>query len=85
MGRENSTGWWLNKNAITDNVGKRIKETGIKDEKMLQALDKIGESAFEFDIEASKGCPGLWSHTSVRKDKMDIFPQVEMVQMIISL
>jgi N-acetyl-anhydromuramyl-L-alanine amidase AmpD len=29
--------------------------------------------------------PGIWSHTTVRLDKSDIFPQKEMVQMIYGL
>jgi len=29
--------------------------------------------------------PGIWSHTTVRKDKFDIFPQKELVELIKSL
>jgi len=29
--------------------------------------------------------PGIWSHTTVRKDKIDIFPQKELVDLVYSL
>lgn len=29
--------------------------------------------------------PGIWSHTTVRKDKIDIFPQKELVELVYSL
>jgi len=29
--------------------------------------------------------PGIWSHTTVRKDKVDIFPQKEIVELVNSL
>lgn len=29
--------------------------------------------------------PGIWSHTTVRKDKVDIFPQKEVVELVQSL
>lgn len=29
--------------------------------------------------------PGIWSHTTVRKDKVDIFPQAELVELISKL
>jgi hypothetical protein len=76
---------WLNKNGFTDNTGKRLKESGEINEKTSQALLKVGKSAFELDLDAGKGSPGLWSHSNVRKDKLDIFPQKEIIQMIISL
>jgi len=33
----------------------------------------------------SKLPPGIWSHTTVRKDKVDIFPQKELVDLVYSL
>ncbi len=38
--------------------------------------------AFEFKNEALKGASGIWSHTSVRKDKTDMYPHPQLVQMI---
>ncbi len=31
---------------------------------------------------AMKGSPGIWSHSSFRKDKSDCFPQKELIQII---
>ncbi len=39
-------------------------------------------SIFNFSEEAVGGKPGLWSHTSYRKDKSDIHPQPEMIEML---
>ena len=42
--------------------------------------------AFEFKEEACKGnVKGLLTHTNVRKDKMDIFPQPELIDMLLDL
>ena len=41
------------------------------------------KDAFEFNGDAYYGrVKGLWSHTSVRKDKFDVFPQKELVDML---
>lgn len=37
---------------------------------------------FNFSQEAINGKPGVWSHTSYRKDKSDIHPQPEMIDML---
>lgn len=43
-------------------------------------------NAFEFDNKAYNASEyGMWSHTSVRKDKFDCFPQPELVNMIKSI
>ncbi len=42
-----------------------------------------GAKAFEFNEDAYNAKQfGLWSHTSVRKDKFDCFPQEELVNML---
>jgi hypothetical protein len=41
--------------------------------------------AFELKDEAMKGNPGLWTHSNVRKDKTDCFPQPELISLIQSL
>ena len=44
------------------------------------------KDAFEFNKDAYYGkVKGLWTHTNVRKDKFDCFPQQELVDMLISL
>jgi hypothetical protein len=45
-----------------------------------------GISAFDIvDTEMCKKIKGLWSHTNLTKTKFDIFPQEEMVDMLLSL
>ena len=41
--------------------------------------------AFELKEDASTGSPGLWTHSNVRKDKSDCFPQPELIDLILSL
>ena len=53
----------------------------------LPALIKEkGADAFEFNEDAYYGrVKGLWTHTNTRKDKVDMFPQQELMDMLISL
>ena len=53
----------------------------------LPALIKEkGADAFEFNEDAYYGrIKGLWTHTNTRKDKTDMFPQPELMDMLISL
>ncbi len=45
-----------------------------------------GAKAFEFNEDAYYGkVKGLWTHTNTRKDKSDMFPQPELLDMLISL
>lgn len=45
-----------------------------------------GVDAFDFfDINYVTKNPGLWNHTNVRKDKVDMFPQQELLDMLLSL
>ncbi len=42
--------------------------------------------AFNFmDIRFVEQNPGLWNHTNVRRDKFDMFPQQELIDMLLSL
>jgi hypothetical protein len=42
--------------------------------------------AFDFfDVAHVTKTPGLWNHTNVRKDKTDMFPQPELIDMLLSL
>jgi N-acetyl-anhydromuramyl-L-alanine amidase AmpD len=43
------------------------------------------EDMWDVSPRALNGTPGLWSHTSYRKDKSDIHPQKEMVAMLKNL
>ena len=53
----------------------------------LPALVKEhGADAFEFNEDAYYGkVKGLWTHTNTRKDKVDMFPQQELMDMLVSL
>jgi N-acetyl-anhydromuramyl-L-alanine amidase AmpD len=44
-----------------------------------------GDRIFDICPEALRGEPGLYTHTSVRPDKTDCFPQPELIQMLRSL
>jgi len=45
-----------------------------------------GAQGFEFNEEAYYGrIKGLWTHTNTRKDKFDMFPQQELLDMLLSL
>lgn len=49
-------------------------------------IRRLGAEAFDFfdpkHVEQNKG---LWSHTNVRRDKFDMFPQQELIDMLLSL
>jgi peptidoglycan hydrolase-like protein with peptidoglycan-binding domain len=53
----------------------------------LPALVKQkGADAFEFNEDAYFGkIKGVWTHTNTRKDKFDMFPQQELLDMLVSL
>lgn len=42
-------------------------------------------TAFDVKDDALKGKPGLWTHSNVRRDKTDCFPQPELIDLILSL
>lgn len=45
-----------------------------------------GADAFEFNEDAYYGkVKGIWTHTNTRKDKFDMFPQQELLDMLMSL
>ena len=60
---------------------------GIDVREGLPALVKsIGADAFEYIEEVRAGkLKGVWTHTNVRKDKVDMFPQPELMDMLVSL
>ena len=45
----------------------------------------VGTSMFEINARAFRGQPGIWSHTSVRRDKTDIYPHPKIISMLSSL
>lgn len=49
-------------------------------------IKKNGADAFEFNDDAYYGrVKGLWTHTNTRKDKVDMFPQNELMDMLVGL
>ena len=55
-------------------------------EGLPKLIKQNGEKAFDFSNEAYKGnVKGLLTHTNVRKDKFDMFPQQELLDMLVSL
>jgi hypothetical protein len=49
-------------------------------------VKQYGAKAFEFNKDAYYGkIKGLWTHTNTRKDKFDMFPQSELLDMLVSL
>lgn len=55
-------------------------------EGLPKQIRKRGAGAFEFNKEVLAGrFKGLWTHTNVRMDKSDMFPQRELMDMLVSL
>lgn len=51
-----------------------------------ERIRQSGADAFDiFDPKMCEDRPGLWTHTNVRKDKVDMFPQQELIDMLLSL
>ena len=53
---------------------------------LIQEVKKYGAKGFEFNEDAFYGkTKGMWTHTNTRKDKFDMFPQQELLDMLVSL
>ena len=53
---------------------------------LIPLIKQKGADAFDvFDPTLVEKTKGLWSHTNVRKDKVDMFPQQELLDMLLSL
>lgn len=51
-----------------------------------ELVKQKGADAFEWNEDAYYGkVKGLWTHTNTRKDKFDMFPQQELLDMLVSL
>lgn len=69
---------WIYAVAERDNIDPRVG--------LQQWIKQEGPKAFEFKPEALQGkVKGLLTHTNVRKDKFDMFPQQELLDMILSI
>lgn len=53
---------------------------------LISEIKKNGAAAFEFNEDAYFGrIKGMWTHTNTRKDKTDMFPQQNLIDMLLSL
>ena len=53
---------------------------------LITEIKKKGVKGFEFNSDAYYGkIKGMWTHTNTRKDKSDMFPQQELIDMLLSL
>lgn len=53
---------------------------------LYEWIKKEGQNAFEYHADACNGkVKGLLSHANIRKDKYDVHPQSELIDMILSL
>lgn len=53
---------------------------------LVAEIRKNGAGAFEFNDEAYNGrIKGMWAHANTRKDKFDLFPQPNLMDMLLSL
>ena len=53
---------------------------------LIQEIKSKGAAGFEFNEDAYYGrVKGMWTHTNTRKDKVDMFPQPELIDMLLSL
>ena len=53
---------------------------------LVAEIKQQGAKAFEFNEDAYNGkIKGMWTHTNTRKDKFDLFPQPNLIDMLLSL
>lgn len=53
---------------------------------LVTEIKKKGVQAFEYHTDAYNGkIKGMWTHANIRKDKFDLFPQPELIDMLLSL
>ena len=53
---------------------------------LIEEIKKSGVKGFDFNPNAFNGkVKGMWTHTNTRKDKFDMFPQQELIDMLLSL
>jgi hypothetical protein len=76
---------WLRTNGFVGLDGRPLAVDGVDGPNTRHALAQVGTSAFEFNSAAFSGAPGLWTHTNVRPDKSDCYPDPLLKQMILSL
>lgn len=48
----------------------------------LHQFVSMKENMFDFNAAALKGTPGVWSHSSVRTDKFDVYPHPQLIELL---
>jgi hypothetical protein len=80
---------WLNLHGYLGANGKELVEDGLLGGNTDYAIDSYTEDqdgdAFTLNKQALVGAEGIWTHTNVRKDKFDLCPQPQIIEMISSL
>ena len=80
---------WLNLHGYLGANGKELVEDGLVGGNTDYAIDSYTEDqhgdAFILNKQALVGAEGIWTHTNVRKDKFDLCPQPQIIEMISSL
>jgi hypothetical protein len=83
--------WHKYSDAQIESLDKWIRWIGERDGIDIRAglpalVKEKGAAAFEWNENAYYGkVKGLWTHTNTRKDKTDMFPQQELLDLLISL
>jgi len=53
---------------------------------LVAEIKQKGAQAFEYNAQAYNGkIKGMWTHGNIRKDKFDLFPQPNLIDMLLSL
>lgn len=53
---------------------------------LIEEIKKFGVDAFDkVDVKLCENTPGMWLHTNVQAGKVDLFPQAELVDMLLSI
>jgi hypothetical protein len=53
---------------------------------LIEEIKKKGADGFEWNEDAYYGrVKGMWTHTNTRKDKVDMFPQPDLIDMLLSI
>jgi hypothetical protein len=82
---------FLNSKGYLGMNGKPLVEDGISGRHTNYALRTYKDAkrgnvkAFEYQPLANEGGRGIWSHTSYRKDKFDVYPHPKLIEMLQSL
>ena len=85
------TDWHRYSDAQIESLRKLILHIADRDNIDVRAglpalIKEKGANAFEWNADAYYGrVKGLWTHTNTRKDKKDMFPQPELMDMLVSL